>query len=58
MGEIKGDMVEAQLDYISETYDPQKFEEKKALFAAAGEFLNAKYGQGTVEVQIKYSTTT
>ena len=55
LGEIKGDMVEAQLDYIIRDHDRQKFEEKKALFAAAGEFLNAKYGQGTVEVQIKDS---
>jgi len=55
LGEIKGDMVEAQLDYIIRDHDRQKFEKKKALFAAAGEFLNAKYGQGTVEVQIKDS---
>ena len=55
LGEIKGDMVEAQLDYIIRDHDRQKFEEKKALFAAAGEFLNAKYGQGTVEVQVKDS---
>ena len=53
--DIKGDMVEAQLDYIIRDHDRAKFEEKKKVFAAAGEFLNVKYGQGTVEVIVKDS---
>lgn len=55
LGEIKGNMVQAQLDYIIRDHNRDKFEEKKKLFAAAGDFLNAKYGSGTVEVHLKDS---
>lgn len=55
LGEIKGDMVEARLDYIIRDHDRDKFEEKKKIFAAAGDFLNTKYGSGTVDVHLKDS---
>lgn len=55
LGEIKGDMVQAQLDYIIRDHDGDKFQEKKKIFAAAGDFLNTKYGPGTVEVHLKDS---
>ncbi len=53
--DMKGDMVEARLDYIIRDHDSEKFEEKKKIFAAAKDFLNAKYGEGTIEVEIKDS---
>ena len=55
LGDMKGDMVEARLDYIIRDHDSEKFEEKKKIFTAAKDFLNAKYGQGTVEIEIKDS---
>ena len=55
LGDMKGDMVEARLDYIIRDHDSEKFEEKKKIFTAAKDFLNAKYGQGTAEIEIKDS---
>lgn len=50
--EIKGGCEKATASYIIRDHDEKLFEEKKALFAAAGEYLNKKYGEGTVEVEI------
>lgn len=55
LGEFTGDMVEARMDYIIRDHDREKFEEKKRIFTQAGDFLNAKYGPGTVEVLVKDS---
>lgn len=50
--EVNGGCEKATASYIIRDHDEKLFEEKKALFAAAGEFLNKKYGAGTVEVEI------
>lgn len=50
---IEGDIENASLSYLIRDHDKAKFEQKKALAAAAAETLNAKYGAGTVTVQIK-----
>ena len=42
-------------DYIIRDHDRELFEEKKRMFARCGEFLNEKYGEGTVEVKIQDS---
>ncbi len=55
LGEIQGNMVEAQMDYIIRDHDQEKFEAKKKLFLEAAAFLNAKYGEGTVEATVKDS---
>ena len=45
----------AVMDYIIRDHDQKKFEEKKQLFIRIVEFLNAKYGAGTVELILKDS---
>ena len=52
---ISGDVESTVADYIIREHDREKFEEKKRLFVQTAEFLNIKYGQGTVEVQVKDS---
>ena len=53
--DMKGEVEESQLRYIIRDHDMDKFQEKKAIMAAAAEFLNAKYGAGTVELTIRDS---
>ena len=45
----------AKLSYIIRDHDEVKFEKRKELALAAGEFFNKKYGEGTVRVTIKDS---
>ena len=45
----------AQMAYIIRDHDREKFEQKKAFFEKAAEFLNAKYGAGTVTAVVKDS---
>ena len=51
--EVKGGTESATASYIIRDHDEMLFEEKKKLFAAAADFLNKKYGEGTVEATIK-----
>ncbi|MGM9660260.1 MAG: peptidase T [Faecousia sp.] len=53
--DMKGEVEESRLRYIIRDHDMDKFQEKKAVMAAAAEFLNAKYGAGTVELTIRDS---
>ncbi len=53
--DMEGQVEESTLRYIVRDHDMQKFTEKKAVMVAAGEFLNKKYGAGTVDVQIRDS---
>lgn len=50
--EIEGNTEKTKLNYIIRDHDADKFEAKKALFAKVGEFINAKYGEGTADVTI------
>lgn len=43
------------LRYIIRDHDMEKFLQKKALLQSAADFLNAKYGEGTVELGIRDS---
>lgn len=52
---INGTVEEAAADYIIRDHSREKFEKKKKYFAQMGEFLNMKYGSGTVTVKIKDS---
>jgi len=52
---INGNVEEAVGDYIIRDHDREKFEQKKALFLQAALFLNQKYGDGTVVVDMKDS---
>lgn len=50
---INGNVEEAEANYIIRDHDMKKFEEKKQMFMAAAEFLNKKYGEGTVDVELR-----
>jgi len=53
--DMKGEVEESQLHFIIRDHDMTKFEEKKAVMRSAADFINAKYGQGTLELTIKDS---
>ena len=53
--DMEGEVEQSTLRYIIRDHDMTKFEEKKAVMAAAAEFLNKKYGEGAVELTIKDS---
>ena len=53
--EMKGTVEESELHYIIRDHDMVKFEEKKQVMTAAAEYINAKYGQGTLELKIRDS---
>ena len=48
---MSGNVEETELRYIVRDHDREKFEARKALAHTAGEFLNKKYGEGTVVVE-------
>ena len=52
---IAGDVEETVMDYIIRDHDKQKFEEKKAYITRVADYLNQKYGQGTIELILKDS---
>ena len=52
---MKGEVEESELHYIIRDHDMAKFEEKKAVMTAAADFINRKYGEGTLELTIKDS---
>ncbi len=52
---IRGNVEETTMDYIIRDHDRVLFEEKKEMFLAVGEFLNKKYGEGTIVVDMKDS---
>ncbi len=52
---IHGNVEEVRSDYIIRDHDMEKFEEKKRIFLKASEFLNEKYGTGTVDADLKDS---
>ena len=52
---LNGDIERAVAAYIIRDHSREKFEQKKALFEKAGAFLNEKYGEGTVEIELKDS---
>ena len=53
--DMKGEVERSELRYIIRDHDMTKFEEKKAVMTAAADFLNRKYGAGTVELTIQDS---
>ena len=52
LNQIGGNVENTTLHYIVRDHDMTRFEERKALGNKIGEFLNAKYGEGTAEVEI------
>ena len=53
--DMKGEVEESQLQFIIRDHDMTKFEEKKEVMQAAADFINRKYGEGTLELTIKDS---
>jgi len=52
---MEGDEEAAKLHYIIRDHDRAKYEERKACFVRIADFLNAKYGEGVVEAEVKDS---
>jgi tripeptide aminopeptidase len=52
---MQGQVEESQLHYIIRDHDMEKFQQKKDVLTAAADFINRKYGQGTVELSIRDS---
>lgn len=53
--DMSGEVEKSVLRYIIRDHDMMKFSQKKQLMHSICEFLNSKYGQGTVELEIKDS---
>jgi len=53
--DMKGEVELSELYFIVRDHDMEKFEEKKAVMRAAAAYINAKYGQGTLELSLKDS---
>lgn len=53
--DMEGSVEHARLRYIIRDHDMGKFTEKKEIMAAAADFLNRKYGEGTVSLTVKDS---
>ena len=52
---MEGEVEKSTLWYIIRDHDMPKFQQKKAVMEAAAAFLNAKYGEGTVNLKLKDS---
>ena len=53
--EMKGEVEESQLSWIIRDHDMEMFNRKKELIASVADFINKKYGEGTVELTIRDS---
>lgn len=52
LSELSGDVEHATLDYIIRDHDRGLFEERKRTMLRAADAINARYGEGTVTVEI------
>lgn len=52
---ISGNVEETRADYIIRDHDRTLFEQKKELFLSCADFLNRKYGAGTVDAMVQDS---
>jgi len=53
--DMQGEVENSTLRYIIRDHDKVKFQEKKAVIAAAADFINAKYGEGTCTLTLRDS---
>ena len=53
--DMRGEVENSQLRYIIRDHDMAKFQEKKRRMTAAADFINDKYGGGTVEIALRDS---
>ncbi|MGN0157618.1 MAG: peptidase T [Brotaphodocola sp.] len=52
---INGDVEKTVMKYIIRDHDLEKFQQKKQMMEQAAAFLNYKYGEGTVELELQDS---
>lgn len=52
LGHIQGEVEEARTEYIVRDHDRGLFEQKKQRFTRIADYLNEKYGAGTVELSL------
>ena len=52
---MEGEVEQSNLVYIIRDHDMDKFQEKKAVMTAAADYINAKYGAGTMELHLQDS---
>lgn len=50
---MEGNVEDASIQYIIRDHDRKKFENKKVLFQQTADFLNQKFGEGTLKVELK-----
>ena len=53
--DMAGEVEESRLGFIIRDHDLKKFAEKKAVMEAAADFINRKYGEGTLQLHIRDS---
>ena len=53
--DMHGEVEESWLHYIIRDHDMEKFEQKKAMMVSAADFINAKYGEGTLDLDLRDS---
>ena len=53
--DMEGEVEKSTLRWIIRDHDRAMFEQKKAVMATAADFINKKYGEGTVELTIRDS---
>ena len=53
--DMEGEVEKSTLRYIIRDHDMHKFQEKKAVMAAAADFINRKYGEGTCVLTLRDS---
>ena len=51
--DMHGEVEESWLHYIIRDHDMEKFEQKKAMMVSAAAFINAKYGEGTLDLDLQ-----
>ena len=52
---MQGEVEQSSLTYIIRDHDMENFQAKKQVMEAAAAFINAKYGEGTLELHMKDS---
>ena len=50
---LSGEADQAKMEYIIRDHDREKFEQKKVLMQKAADYVNALYGEGTFELDLK-----
>lgn len=55
LSRMSGDVEQTQMDYLIRDHGRERFERKKRLFCEAAGYLNKKYGEGTVSVELSDS---